>query len=204
MLYRTTRAFGASTLAFMFCCVPLDAHSAIPESCTTTERIHFPTTSSTPPTLAPEQIREAVLVALGSADVDVSWARQTFTGQWFYEYEDEEALYAGYTIRSHYLRVAIILDSGELTTIVCDSRNLDQTKKKIHRKVPGWKGTLDNNIRIALGQAAEYYRNHPVSKKEGNMAVKLDNLESLRKSGVLTEQEYSGLRQRILDTYVIE
>ena len=175
-----------------------------PATCTTSEPIQFETTFNIPPSLDYEQAREAVLVALGSADVDASWARDTFAGQWFYEYEDEDAVYAGYSVRSHYLRVAVILGGSEIATIVCDSRNLKQTERKIHRKVPGWKGTLDDNIRVALGQASAYYRDQAVDEEEVDMATKLDNLESLRRSGVLTEQEYTELRKRVVDSYVIE
>lgn len=152
-------------LAFLFS-VPLMAQSNFPPSCTTTEKIRFARTARIPPTLSRELTREAILVALGYADIDVSWARDTFAGQWFFEFEDEFALYGGYSVRSHYLQVAILMDEGKVTSIVCDSRNLKQKPKSIHRKVPNWKGTLDDNIRIALGQAAEYYRNHPTNEQE--------------------------------------
>lgn len=188
----------------LFLLVTNSALGDVPATCTTSERIQFTTNFNIPPSLDSEQAREAVLVALGSADVDASWARDTFAGQWFYEYEDEDALYAGYSVRSHYLRVAVMLGDSEVTTIVCDSRNLKQTEKKIHRKVPGWKGTLDDNIRLALGQAADYYRNHPVDEEEDELAAKLDSLDSLRRSGVLTEQEYRKLRQRVIDSYADE
>ena len=82
---------------------------------------------------------------------------------------------------------------------MCDSRNLKQRSRYIHRKVPGWKGTLDDNIRIALGQAAEYYRNHPTNEQEEEMEKQLENLDSLRRSGVLTDEEYREMRQRVID-----
>ena len=200
------RTIHVATIGFVSLCLVF-TNSALgesPKTCTTTERIQFPTTFNIPPSLSTDQAREALLVALGSADVDASWARDTFAGQWFYEYEDEDALYAGYSARSHYLRVAVILEENKVKTIVCDSRNLKQTERRIHRKVPGWKGSLDDNIRIALGQASAYYRNHPVDEEEGDLAEKLDNLESLRRSGVLTEKEYKELRQRVIDDYRLD
>ena len=147
-----------------------------------------------------DQVREAILVALGYADVDVSWARDTFKGQWHYEIEDEYALYAGYSIRTHYLQVAILIDEDKVTSIVCDSRNLKQKSRSIHRKVPVWKGTLDDNIRLALGQAAEYYRKHPANEQVDDMAEELEKLSSLRRSGILTDEEYRTLRQRVIDS----
>jgi hypothetical protein len=177
------------------------AQDVIPPDCTTTEKIHFSRTTRIPSALSGEQAREAILVALGYADVDASWARDTFDGQWFFEFQDEYAIYAGYSVRSHYLQVAVMLDGEKVNSIVCDSRNLKQSEKKIHRKVPGWKGTLDDNIRIAFGQAAEYYRNHPTSSQEGEMAAELENLDSLRRSGVLTDEEYKTLRQLVFDRH---
>jgi len=175
------------------------AQDVIPPDCTTTEKIHFSRTAKIPSALNGEQAREAVLVALGYADVDASWARDTFDGQWFFEFQDEYAIYAGYSVRSHYLQVAVMIDDEKITTIVCDSRNLKQSEKKIHKKVPGWKGTLDDNIRIALGQASEYYRLHPINAQEADMVSALENLESLHRTGVLTDQEYKQLRQRVID-----
>jgi hypothetical protein len=187
------------SLAFLFA-MPLSyAQDLIPPSCTTTEKIHFARSARIPPELNSERVREAVLVALGYADVDVSWARDTFAGQWFFEFQDEFAIYAGYSVRSHYLQVAVLIEQDKVTSIVCDSRNLKQSAKSIHRKVPGWKGTLDDNIRIALGQAAEYYRRQPTNEKDEAMATQLENLNSLRRSGVLTNEEYENLRQRVID-----
>ena len=177
------------------------AQSQIPPDCTTTEKIHFARTARVPQILSDDQVREVVLVALGYADVDASWVRNTFTGQWFFEFEDEFAMYAGFSVRSHYLQVAITLEDGKLTSVVCDSRNLKQKAGSIHRKVPGWKGTLDDNIRVALGQAAEYYRKNPVNSEEEAMAKELENLESLHRSGVLTDEEYTKLRQRVIDNF---
>ena len=171
------------------------AQVVTPGACTTNERIHYPTE------LSHKQARDAVLVSLGYADVDVSWARDTFAGQWFFEYEDEDTIYAGYSVRSHYLRIAIVVGEKAITTIVCDSRNLKQTERKIHRKVPLWKGTLDDNIRMALGQASEYFRRHSADQQDVDMATKLENLESLRRSGVLTNEEYETLRQRVIESY---
>lgn len=187
------------SLAFLLSAPLSHAQSDLSPNCTTTEKIHYSKTARIPTTLGYEQAREAILVALGQVDIDVSWARDTFAGRWFFEYEDDFALYAGYSVRSHYLQVAILIDADKVTSIVCDSRNLDQKPKSIHRKVPGWKGTLDDNIRIALGQAAEYYRDHPTNEQEDGMATQLENLNSLRRSGVLTDEEYRELRQRVID-----
>jgi len=175
------------------------AQTVYPPDCTATAKVHFARAARIPPNLPPEKVHEAILVALGYADVNASWARSTFAGQWFFEYQDEFALYAGYSARNHYLQIAILVGEDKVTSIVCDSRNLDQKPRSIHRKVPGWKGTLDDNIRIALGQAAEYYRRHPINEQEEEMATQLENLNSLRRSGVLTNEEHKELRQRIID-----
>lgn len=190
-------------IGLVLCCSSLPSYSQsdFPPTCTTTEKIHFPISARIPPNLSREQTREAVLVALGYADVNVSWARDFFSGQWFFELEDDYAIYAGYSVRSYYLQIAVLLDDSVVTTIVCDSRNLDQSARKIHRKVPVWKGTLDDNIRLALGQAAEYYRRHDQNEGAIDMAKELENLESLRRSGVLTDDEYETLRQRVIDRY---
>lgn len=172
--------------------------SPFSDYCTTTEKIQFLKTHRIPSALGPEQVREAILVALGSADVEVSWARDTFAGQWFFEYQDDPVIYAGYSVRSHYLQVAILLDKDSITTVVCDSRNLNQSEKKIHRKVPGWKGTLDDDLRIAMGQAAEYYRQITPEPEDNSLEAQLGHLNVLHEAGVLTEQEYRDMRQRIL------
>lgn len=193
--------YTAFTLGYFLLLPYAVAEVTAPASCTTNDRTYYPTSTTLPSNLSYEQTRDAVLVALGYADVDVSWARDTFAGQWFFEYEDADAIYAGYSVRSHYLRTAILIGDTTITTIVCDSRNLKQTERKIHRKVPGWKGTLDDNIRIALGQASEYFRKNADTQENFDLANKLENLESLRRSGVLTNEEYETLRRRVIDSY---
>jgi len=190
---------ATASIALLLSSMTSNAQISLPPDCTTSEKIQYSRSSRIPPVLSREQAREAVLVALGYSDLQVSWAKDTFSGQWFFEFEDEFAMYAGYAVRNHYLQVAIFLEEDRLTTIVCDSRNLKQKSYSIHRKVPGWKGTLDDNLRLALGQASEYFRAQSEEDVAAEIATQLDNLESLRRSGVLTDEEYRELRSRIID-----
>ena len=190
---------AAILLTFLFASSLSHAQDLTPTDCTTADTIQFANSMRVPQELNSKQVHDVVLVALGSADVEVSWARDTFDGQWFLEYQDDSVMFAGYSVRSHYLQVAIMFADDKITTIVCDSRNLNQSDRKIHRKVPGWKGTLDDNIRIAMGQAAEYYRQQPKSESDESLASRLDHLNALQRSGILTDEEYRDLKQRILD-----
>ena len=126
--------------------------------CTTSEKIWFTQRTRVPGSLSLETVREAILVSLGKSSSDPSWATQQLKGQWFFEHDTDDTLYAGLSIRSHYLQLAIRYDSTEVVSIVCDSTNLKQSRRSIHRKVPGWKQQLDTRIRIALGKAGELVR----------------------------------------------
>ena len=126
--------------------------------CTTSEKIWYTQRTHVPETLSLESVREAVLTALGKSSSDPSWFTQNLKGQWFFEHDTGDVLYAGLSVRSHYLQLAISYDSTEVVSIVCDSRNLKQSKRSIHRKVPGWKQKVDARIRMELGKAAEQLR----------------------------------------------
>jgi hypothetical protein len=173
------------------------------EDCTTTEKIQYPTSIKTPTELNFDEKREAVMIVLGNASPDSSWPTEVtnqFKGQWFYEYQTGNIVYAGLTIRSHYLQIAIDITPTELTTIVCNSRNLKQTEKKIHRKVPLWKDRLDSDFRIALGNASRYSGTRMYEDGiSDSLAENLSKLNELHKSGVLTDEEFAMLKQRLIN-----
>ena len=98
--------------------------------------------------------KAAVLEALGFSTSNPDFVVKTFTGQWFYEHENEDAIFIGYKVRSHYLSVTVIYTTEGFSTIVCDSDNLKQKKRSIHRKAAPWKGTLDTAIRIEISNVS--------------------------------------------------
>ena len=156
--------------------------------CTTNSRIYNQKSIHSPMNLSKKQKRVAVLKALGIADSSAGFAVKNFKGQWFYEHDSEDAIFASYTIRSHYLNVAVIYTPQGLDTIICNSTNLKQTAKSIHRKAPVWKDTLDNNIRIELSDTARFSK----PTKKG-----LAELKELHSIGVVTDKEFSEMKKRI-------
>ena len=133
---------------------------SVVESCTTNERIYK--TSVIRTSKPPEEKRDAILKALGVSTSDPHFNVKHFKGQWFYETEDEHAVYAGYNIRKHYLSVAVIYSENNIITIVCDSANLRQKPYSIHRKAEPWKDDLNVRIRLELGkQDFENYEEQP-------------------------------------------
>ena len=166
--------------------------------CTTTEKIRFAETMRGSPDLNRDLVREAVLVVLGKAAVNPAYSTRQFKGRWAFESEQDNVIYAGLNVRSHYLQLAVVLENNAVTTVVCDSQNLKQKKRSIHRKVPAWKLRFDTDIRTALGQAALLARtNH--NDDTGASSKQLNWISKLRNDGILTDQEYSDIKQRILN-----
>ena len=126
--------------------------------------------------------------ALGAATTQPNYATQNFKGQWYYEYDSEDAVFAGFQVRSHYLNVAIIYDSSGLITIICNSDNMKQKEKSIHRKAPLWKNTLDSKIRAALSNSL---------RESKSNRIYLKNLTGLYQNGFVTKEEYEAIKKRI-------
>ena len=128
----------------------------IPESviaeCTTNEKIYFKTLIRSNESINKVAKRSAILKAIGVPEANANFAIKMFKGQWFYEFESDDAVYVGYKIRSHYLSVAVIYNEKGLISILCNSDNLQQKKKSIHDKASAWKGALDQMIRVELAR----------------------------------------------------
>ena len=165
-----------------------DIPQSVIDECTTNESIYFETEIRVNDGVDKDLKKAAVLKALGVSTSDPNFAVKTFKGQWFYEYENEHAIFSGYKIRSHYLSVATIYTPKGLSTIVCNSENLKQTETSIHRKASPWKGTLDTKIRIEISN---------VSRAGNRSAIYIDKLNALKTSGFVTDNEYTRIKKRI-------
>src|SRR2546427_8356628 len=51
---------------------------------------------------------------------------------WFTESVEPGVIYAGYAVRTHYIRVAIRFDDQVVTTSIVSSKNLDYSENRIH------------------------------------------------------------------------
>jgi len=131
-----------------------DLTQSVIDECTTNESIYFETKIRVNDSIGKDLKKDAVLRAVGYSTSNPDFVVKTFTGQWFYEYENEDAIFIGYKVRSHYLSVAVIYTPEGLSTIVCNSDNLKQKKWSIHRKAAPWKGTLDTAIRIEISNTS--------------------------------------------------
>jgi hypothetical protein len=163
-----------------------------PANCTTTEKIQFLRRMNVPENMGLEATRDAVLIALGKSTSDPNWAQQNLKGQWYYEYSTEDIVYAGLTIRGHYLRLAIHYDEEVVSTIICDSVNLDQSKNSIHRKVPLWKQPLDSRIGMELGKSSEAIR-----VAGPKVSRELADLQNLHQKGIITDVQFAEAKDRI-------
>ena len=164
---------------------------SIPESvkevCSTNERIYYETEIRSSADLNRPAKDAAVARALGSSKSNPNFSTKTFNGQWFYEFQNDDAVFAGYKVRAHYLSTAIVFTDLGVTTIICNSANLNQKEGSIHRKAPLWKGTLDSNLRIELGKASAIGAR--LNRTE-------TSLQYLLKKGVISQPEYEEIRSR--------
>ncbi len=151
-----------------------DIPTSVSEECTTSERIYYPTQIHVNPSLTTEQKASAVMEAL--------------RGSWIYENESEDAIYAGYHVRKHYLRFAIVFNDKGLVSIICDSKNMRQKEGSIHRKAPQWKETLNTRIRARLADIVR-------ASKSGE--IHLRNLTELYKNRFVTKEEFETIKNRI-------
>jgi len=161
--------------------------------CTTTEKIQYLEVIRLNDNMSEDDTRGAILKSLGYSSSDTSGTVKQYEAQWFYEYSEANVIFAGYTVRSHYLQVVIEHDEEAVSTIVCDSLNLKQSKSRIHRKVPLWKAQLDSRIRVALGRASEKLR---AASTELNR--ELADLKNLHDKKIITDAEFVELKARIV------
>jgi hypothetical protein len=192
--------FPAVILALLCACATNSPQGLVPSECTASKSIWYEFIEAIPSHLSNQQAREAVMVSLQNSGVRPTSISQSFPGEWRYEYHKGGAIYAGLTVRSHYLRTAITLDADTVRSIVCDSRNLGQGRWTIHRNVPTWKAVLDDNIRIAMRQAAEYHEDRPIEVSNDNVSLQMNYLDALFESGILTRKEYQEMKQRVTDS----
>ena len=101
---------------------------------------------------AGQEIAEAALSALISG--------YSNNNPWKYESRSNDVIYAGYNVRSHYMRVAIDYSGTYVTYDIVDSKNLDQEDGYIHENALIWLGRLDDRVRYALGFYDRYKYEH--------------------------------------------
>lgn len=187
----------AISLVLLCACATNPPQGPFPSECTASQHIWHEFVEPIPSHLNGHQARDAVMMSLQGSGVLPDWANTPFSGDWRYEYQEDGTIYAGLTIRSHYLRSAIMFDGKAARSIVCDSRNLDQSRRSIHRNVPTWKAVLDDNIRIAMRQAAEHYKSLSFDASNGEFRIQSTHLDALYQSGILTKNEYEEIKKRI-------
>ena len=170
-------------------------------SCTAGPKIQFAETIPIPDELSHDDTISAIHAALGARYglSDDTYVSKEIVGDWFYESTSEEVVFAGLTVRSHYLRLAIVVDEDAVKSIVCDSKNLDQKKNSIHRKVPDWKIRLDSKIRIELGRSASEQAGKARAAEE--LKTELSRLADLFESELISEKEYRQLKSEVLQRH---
>lgn len=175
--------------------------AAVSEACNTTTAIQYVSEIPNARSLSQEQQRRAVLRAIGDPESQANFFRENFVGQWFYEHEAENVVFAGYNIRSHYLGTAIVIESGAVYTLICRSSNMNQSSRSIHRKAPLWKEDLDSKIRIEMGREAAAQLSEPIAGEQTkNGADALKSTESIRhllRAGVISREEHDELLERV-------
>jgi len=153
-----------------------------------------------------EQVNRAIRTALGGEYSVRSdrWVDQEIKGQWYFEGQGDRLIYGGFSVRSHYLQLAITYDETEVISVVCDSINLKQTSSSIHRKVPQWKTRLDSKIRQELGQVSGLADMQDPGTKLAidELADDLVKLDGLRKAGVISVDEFTALKERAIERAV--
>lgn len=164
---------------------------SVVDECTTNSKTYHMSQIRSSSGTTRDQKRAAVLKALGISTSNPSLSTHNFTGQWFYERESGDAVYTGYKIRSHYLSVAVVYADEGLVTLLCDSLNMKQGERSIHKKAPLWKGTLESNLRIELGKVAVI---------SNSTSPSIESLNQLLSQGLISQEEYDTILTRIEST----
>ena len=118
--------------------------------CSTKPKIQAVEFIPVPPNMKSKDVREAILLSLGKT-ANPNWVMiAMMKNQWFFEKAEGEVVYAGFSVRTHYLQLAAHHDQDQITTIVCDSINLDQDDNSIHHNVEIWKQEFDEKLKSVL------------------------------------------------------
>ena len=151
-------------------------------ACTTVRNISPPPTTI-PPSLSKDEAEYAIMLSLKdppkptnkSAGLEIAdrilsyafgegYSRRQY---WFYEGRGNDLIYAGFHFRHYYMRTEIRYDDKEITFKIVESRNLKQSKNRIHAKAMQWLGYLERNVRATLGAYDRYkYEQEKMSPKD--------------------------------------
>ena len=122
--------------------------------CTTAPSTYFESKIEPDNSMNAESMRSIAITVLGKTT--------SKKGQWFYEKENENIIFSGYKTRDLYLNVAIIVTENEISTVVCDIKNLNQRnvlnqrklanqrKNYIDKRVLKWKMELNKLIKSEM------------------------------------------------------
>ncbi len=81
-----------------------------------------------------------------------NYLRDARSRSWFPESREPGVVIAAVSTRGLYLRVALRFDESAIHTEILESRNLDQTEGRIHRRALQWIERLRQHIRRELGR----------------------------------------------------
>jgi len=180
-----------SLLVCLFCLLSTAANAA--SNCTTTPAIQFEKSIPVSANFDQQQKLRIVYAALNYSEEPESWDDDKQKGVWQFERADGNIVYAGLTIRTHYLQAMITMGEDSFVTTVCDSENLKQTDTKIHRKVPAWKATLDDELATTAARADAMGMTPP----DASLTADIRALERLKKRGVITDEEFVVISKRL-------
>jgi hypothetical protein len=124
-----------------------------------------------PAGMTPQQAEVAVLAGILNAppppeyDPTRTYSEQEFNSiiwqgfvgsahgrSWFPESREGSTIYAAVNTRGLYLRAAIEREPGSLRIRIVESRNLDQSETRIHKRAIQWLGNLEAHIRREVGR----------------------------------------------------
>lgn len=126
-------------------------------------------------------------------------------GNWTLENHRQDVIHVAINIRRHYLKVIANLDTNSVQTMICGSKNLLNSAGKLHKNAYIWKQELDAAIKASLTAVSlrDEDVNHPAKLNELSVSERIINgireLDSLRNSGAITEDEFVILKSRLLE-----
>ena len=138
--------------------------------------LYSPLMVEVPPELTRDQVEIALIAALanrpipGGLDSDemtvenvfdalYGWRRgegETRALEWLPEERQPGVIVAGYTWRSHYLKVGLDFDEEIVEVYILDSRNLNQTDNEIHKTAVALVRALGIRLEQSLAQMIAY------------------------------------------------
>ena len=126
-------------------------------------------------------------------------------GNWTLENHRQDVIDVAINIRRHYLKVIANLDTNSVQTMICDSKNLLDRAGKLHKNAYLWKQELDAAIKASLTAVSlgDEDVNDPAALSGLTASERIINgireLDSLRNSGAITEDEFVILKSRLLE-----